>query len=236
MASPRYGKNCLNLAISALLLLILGPLLTRFDLLPFQFGLLAVALATLLALVTTLASLWALRYGSDKKLLLAIVLSAAPLALAISTMSSGFGAPRIHDISTDTEDPPQFTTAPTLPRAAQNSLTYDSKNAPLQMKAYPNLKTLVSDRPPAQAFVDALTVAQHLGWAIYAQDAEQGRIEAVDTTTLFGFKDDIVIRIRADERSGSVIDLRSVSRVGEGDLGANAKRIERFIKTFQASL
>jgi len=236
MASPRYAKNCLNLAIGSLLLLILGPLLTRSNLLLFQFGLLAVALATLLALIILLASLWALRGGSDKKLLLAIVLSAAPLALATLTISSGLGAPIIHDISTDTEDPPQFIAAPTLPRAAQNSLTYDSKNAPLQKKAYPNLHTLTSDRPPAQAFVDALTVAQQLSWDIYAQDAEQGRIEAVDTTALFGFKDDIVIRIRANEKGGSIIDLRSVSRVGDGDLGANAKRIERFTATFQASL
>ncbi len=234
MASLRYVKICLTLAIVALLLLILGPLLTRTELLPFQFGLLAVALAALLALITLFASLWALRHGYDKKLLLAIALTAAPLALATLTISSGSGAPRIHDISTDTHDPPQFITAPTLPRAAQNSLVYDTKNASLQQQAYPDLDTLISDRPPAQAFVDALTVARQLGWDVYAQDAEQGRIEAVETTALFRFKDDIVIRIRADEKSGSIIDLRSVSRVGDGDLGTNAKRIRHFTTAFQA--
>lgn len=234
MASLRYTRICLWLAITALTLLILGPLLTRTELLPFQYGLLAVASAVLLALIALLASLWALRHGSDKKLLLAIALTAAPLTFAAITINSGRGMPIIHDISTDSQDPPQFITAPTLPRAAQNSLTYDINNVPLQQQAYPDLHTLISDRSPARAYADALTVARQLGWDIYAQDAERGHIEAVETTALFRFKDDIVIRIRADKKTGSKIDLRSVSRVGSGDLGANAKRIRRFISAFQA--
>lgn len=233
MVSLRYMKICVWVAACALLLLVLGPLLTRSQLLPFQFGLLAVAVAAVLALGATLASLWGLRHGRAKQLLLALVLAAGPLVFAALTINSGRGAPVIHDITTDTVDPPQFVTALVLPRAALNSLTYDPTNAALQKPAYPDLQTLHSDKPPAQAFLDAVRVAQQLGWEIYAQDSTQGRIEAVETTALFRFKDDIVIRIRPREQ-GSAIDLRSVSRVGGGDLGTNAKRIRRFSAAFQA--
>jgi uncharacterized protein (DUF1499 family) len=233
MASLRYTKVCIRLASIAVLLLILGPLLTRTQLLPFQFGLLAVALAVVLALIAMLASLWALRRGSESKLLLAVALAAAPLVFAALAINIGRGAPIIHDISTDTQDPPQFVVAPSVRPDAQNSLTYEPANAALQKQAYPDLQTVMVERAPAQAFTDAVRVAQQLGWDIYAQDAAQGRIEAVETTALFRFKDDIVIRIRAHDQ-GSAVDLRSVSRVGGGDLGANAKRIRRFIAAFQA--
>ncbi len=69
-------------------------------------------------------------------------------------------------------------------------------------------------------------------WEIYAEVPTEGRIEAVDTTFWFGFKDDIVIRVQP-ENAGSRIDLRSVSRVGKGDLGANAKRISMFVEAFE---
>ena len=76
----------------------------------------------------------------------------------------------------------------------------------------------------------ALISAQAMGLRIVSSDAKQGRIEAVDTTFWFGFKDDVVIRCQ-DFR----VDLRSISRVGRSDLGANAKRIEQFIEIFQES-
>jgi uncharacterized protein (DUF1499 family) len=51
-------------------------------------------------------------------------------------------------------------------------------------------------------------------------------VEATDTTFWFGFKDDVVVRVRAAENGGgSIVDVRSVSRVGQSDLGLNAKRI-----------
>ena len=76
-----------------------------------------------------------------------------------------------------------------------------------------------------------MAAAEALGWEIIAQDEQAGTLEAVDTTTIMGFKDDIVIRI-SREGDSSIIDLRSVSRVGVSDLGANAKRIRAFKAQF----
>ena len=83
-----------------------------------------------------------------------------------------------------------------------------------------------------EAFNRALQTAADLGWEVYHQDREAGVIEAVATTRIMGFKDDVVIRVRGSH-DGAQVDLRSVSRVGEGDIGANAKRIRAFLEAFQ---
>ncbi|MGH8720432.1 MAG: DUF1499 domain-containing protein, partial [Burkholderiales bacterium] len=82
---------------------------------------------------------------------------------------------------------------------------------------------------PAEAFKRALQAARDLGWEIVAAEGVAGRIEATDSTFWFGFKDDVVIRVEADG-AGSRIDVRSVSRVGVGDVGANAKRIRAYLR------
>ena len=82
--------------------------------------------------------------------------------------------------------------------------------------------------PPPQAFDRALAQVRELGWEISGSAPAEGRIEAVDTTFFFGFKDDVVIRLRPAE-GGTRVDVRSKSRVGVGDLGANAARIRRLL-------
>jgi uncharacterized protein (DUF1499 family) len=81
--------------------------------------------------------------------------------------------------------------------------------------------------PPSFVFETALEVAEDMGWEIVASNANEGRIEATATTPWVGFKDDVVIRIRADGPETRV-DVRSKSRVGRGDMGVNAKRIRAF--------
>ena len=97
-----------------------------------------------------------------------------------------------------------------------------------QKKAYPDLKPAVLGVPPAQAFDRAVDAAKKQGWEIVAAVPAAGRIEATDTTRWFGFKDDVVIRVRP-EGAGSRVDVRSVSRVGRGDVGTNARRIRGFL-------
>jgi uncharacterized protein (DUF1499 family) len=111
-------------------------------------------------------------------------------------------------------------------------LTVKPESIAIQQEAFPDIKTLTSTQPFDQAFDRALEVATTLGWDIYHEDRNAGIIEAVDTTAIMAFKDDIVIRIGTNA-DGTLIDLRSVSRVGEGDLGANAQRIRAFVETFQ---
>lgn len=144
--------------------------------------------------------------------------------------------PPIHDITTDTQNPPPLVAALPLRAGAPNSPIYGGpKIAALQEKAYPDIRTLVLPVPPAQAFARALSVVKALGWRIDAQDGPAGRIEATDTTFWFGFKDDAVIRIAAGADGGSRVDIRSVSRIGRSDVGTNARRIRTFVAAMKRS-
>jgi hypothetical protein len=98
-----------------------------------------------------------------------------------------------------------------------------------QHAAYPDLSPALLPVPRPTAFALALQTAKEMGWDIVAADPEEGRIEASDTTFWFGFKDDVVVRIHANG-GGSLIDVRSVSRVGTSDVGTNARRIRAYLR------
>lgn len=136
--------------------------------------------------------------------------------------------PRIHDISTDTDDPPDFVAIAPRRKDARNPLDYKPETAAQQKRGYPDIGPLRLDAAPPQSFARAERAARAMGWEIVAVAPNDLRIEATDTTLLFGFKDDIVIRIRP-QAQGSVIDVRSLSRVGGSDFGANAKRVRAFL-------
>ncbi len=138
--------------------------------------------------------------------------------------------PPIHDITTDMVDPPQFVAVIPLRAGSPNSVTYGGlETARQQRQAYPDIGPARLGLPPAAAFEQGLEVARDLGWHIVFADAAEGRIEATDRTFWFGFTDDVVIRVQADP-DGSRVDVRSVSRVGRSDVGANARRIRRYLK------
>jgi uncharacterized protein (DUF1499 family) len=138
--------------------------------------------------------------------------------------------PRIHDITTDTEDVPQFdkVTAVRTAAGAANGLDYTPEIAAQQKQGYPDLAPLRLPVPPARAFDMARALVAARGWEVVSIDSASGQIEATDQTLWFGFKDDIVIRIRPDG-DGSRVDVRSVSRVGRSDVGTNARRIREFL-------
>jgi len=87
--------------------------------------------------------------------------------------------------------------------------------------------------PPKQAFARASEIAKDHGWEITALDESAGGIEATVTTRWFGFKDDVAIRI-TPAGAGSRVDMRSKSRTGRSDAGANAHRIEEFLSRMNA--
>ena len=142
--------------------------------------------------------------------------------------------PRIHDISTDTQDPPAFVALLEQRKNAPNGVAYTPEVAALQQQGYPDIAPLLLPVPAPQAFARAEGVARAMGWTGIAADAAALRIEATAHTPLFGFKDDVVIRIRP-QGQGSRVDVRSVSRVGSSDLGANAARIRAFLLALQAA-
>jgi uncharacterized protein (DUF1499 family) len=137
--------------------------------------------------------------------------------------------PRIHDISTDTDNAPRYVAVLPLRKDAENPPDYSAEVAAQQKKGYPDIAPAMLDAPPAQAFARAEHAARAMGWEIVAVAPADLRIEATDTTLLFGFKDDIVIRIAA-AGSGSRVDVRSLSRVGKSDFGVNADRIRKFLR------
>lgn len=138
--------------------------------------------------------------------------------------------PPIHDITTDTENPPRFVGVLPLRKNAGNPAEYGGLEIAAQQRAgYPNLGPATLNVPPDQAFERALVAARDMCWGIVEANAAEGRIEATDTTFWFGFKDDIVVRV-APVDAGSRIDVRSVSRVGRSDAGTNARRIQKYLE------
>jgi len=143
--------------------------------------------------------------------------------LAALTMLSGFRAPLINDVATDLADPPAF-----LPSAGIGPVP--KAFIPQIRAGYPSLTTLPlpSTPLPAAAAAAARAAARMPRWSVTVADAE--RVEGVATTLLLRFKDDFTFRLRPRPGSGALIDGRSRSRVGKGDFGANAARIEAFFK------
>jgi len=202
-----------------------------------QQGLLIYALSGLLSLIVLawFAVQFLLpRFGNDRGSIFKHALPALPGAVLLVVALQGREVPAIHDITTDTQDPPRFETVPTLRDEASNPLELSEEVIEQQLAAYPDLRTLQSQRSYASSYNLALETARKMGWKIVREDPNAGFIEAVATTPIMQFKDDVVIRVRTNA-DGSLIDVRSASRVGVSDLGANAERIRRFLDAFKAA-
>ncbi len=149
--------------------------------------------------------------------------------------------PLLNDITTDLDDPPEFSRS-SAAMAARNGHVppvRDRRERERQRVAYADLRPLVLEMEADQAFRLVLEAAQKLRWRIVEQSAPggrsgQGRIEAIAETTLLRFQDDITIRFRPTP-AGTRVDIRSASRIGRHDFGANAKRIRRLIEEILAA-
>lgn len=204
---------------------------TGFDLL--KYGAWCGLLASLAALAGMATSIRGRRLRGVFLALVALAGGVTAFAVPYSWKLSAGRLPRIHDISTDVNNPPRFVAVIPLRRGAPNPVEYGGAEvAAKQLQAYPDLKTLVLGRPPEQAFTLALETARGMEWEIVATVPAEGRIEATDTTRWFGFKDDIVVRVTpAGERS--LVDVRSLSRVGVSDVGTNARRIRAYLRRLE---
>ncbi|HSR79244.1 MAG TPA: DUF1499 domain-containing protein [Hyphomicrobiaceae bacterium] len=236
----------LMLALLALLLLALAPLGWRAGWWHFRFAfawlMTASGVAALAAVIVALAVLllsWS-QLGAGRLTMAAIglVLGAVLVYVPWHYDRARKTVPRIHDITTDVENPPQFLAV--LPaRSAEDAATAvyaGPELARLQRAAYPDVVALELALPAAKAFDLALSVARSLsGWNIIASDPASGRIEASQTSRWFGFTDDIVIRVMG-HGSGSQVDMRSLSRQGRSDFGVNAARIRLFMAALRKRL
>jgi uncharacterized protein (DUF1499 family) len=149
------------------------------------------------------------------------------LVLPVQMMQRAESVPKIHDISTDLVNPPAFVALAAAREAAPNAVDYPGEDTARQQRlAYPEIKPITLDMTLTGALTRVRGKVQELGWEIAA--VTENSIEATATTRWFGFKDDVVIRLREVDQ-GVQIDMRSASRVGKSDVGTNAARIEAFL-------
>jgi len=158
------------------------------------------------------------------------VVLAGSLLLTVSQVQR---AP-IHDISTDLDDPPSFTVAIDHPANSGRDLTYPHGNpdsAVLQRQYYPELRSPVwCDVEHGEVWQRVLAAAEAMDWNITWVNTADMVIEAEATSRIFRFVDDVVIRLHTPNGGCIHVDVRSTSRVGQSDLGANAARIAEFLE------
>ena len=182
----------------------------------------AAALGLVLSVIGALRSRPGARRRGFLSSLLGIAVSLPVVAMALQWEYATRTYPPINDISTDIEDPPVFWDMP-------NPTDYPGgETATRQRAGYPDLAPLELSVAPDEAYALALALANDKGWEIVASDPDDGRIEAVETSFLYGFKDEVIIRISPSD-DGAMVDVRSRSRIGRIDRGANAKRIRAFL-------
>lgn len=208
-----------------------APLGYRIGAVPLGLAFLLLAGGFLAAAVCGLVLVFRLMRASGRRdraawaiLAAAVVVSLFPLA----TLVSGRGAPPIHDVTTDTDDPPAFVAAVALNAPGRTDYGGPAV-AEQQRAAWPDLGPARLPVAPAEAFDRALAVVRGMGWELLAADADALRIEATDRSFWFGFEDDVVVRVTPAGETGSRVDVRSLSRVGVGDLGVNARRVRAFV-------
>ena len=236
-ALPRAGAYRLALlalaigVLAALALFLTGPG-TRFGWWHFRTSFQMWRYGAYAGIAAMVLAVLAMAWGRTRVLLVAVpALLLGALAFGVPWMwrRSAQGYPPIHDITTDTSNPPAFVAIAPLRADAPNPVEYQGDSiARIQAEHYPDIQPLMMAMPTDSAFTLALLAAREMGWEIVDQDRASGRIEATTTTSWFAFRDDVVIRVSSASGIARV-DVRSKSRVGRGDVGMNAKRIRAYV-------
>ncbi|MCX7864432.1 MAG: DUF1499 domain-containing protein [Novosphingobium sp.] len=237
--SERLGGLAKWLGVGAVAIAFAGSTLARYDLIGKLQGFAGVAIAVPLALLGLLAAALSLLLGIGRSgglprpAAVGLVLSGAYLALIASYVIPARNAPLIHDVTTNLDDPPDFIVLPLRKDNLVGVGTVENWRR-IHARAYPDLKTIIIPRPVAQVIADANRIARRRGWNVALADPERGRFEATAYVAWIRFKDDVVLRVKPTaDGKGSVVDMRSVSQVGGGDLGYNARRIRSFLRELQ---
>ena len=222
-----------RLAVFALILFAVGVLLIRNG--SYRLGFAGYGVATLLAIVCfAFLVLILIMHKNNASSWILLLLCAVPSALAANLIINRGDFPQIHDITTNTLEPPVFEKAPELRSPGANALDIDPATIELQTRHYPDIASLALEAVPPEIYANAIEYASQQGWQVYHENPDNLSFEAVASTMLLNYKDDIVIRIRT-ENGKSVVDARSASRIGRGDLGANAKRIREFLNAMKTT-
>jgi uncharacterized protein (DUF1499 family) len=225
----------LGLALAAALLAVFGGFGSRWEWWSFRTGFRMLEWAARFALLAALLCLVGAVHGRGRRRGASLALLGLAIALVVvgvpwNWRQTARSVPPIHDISTDTRNPPQFVAILPLRADAPNPPEYGGDSIAVQQRAaYPELGPVAFAAPADTAFRVALDAARKMGWEIVDADRAGGRIEATDRTFWFGFRDDVVIRV-AGVGGGSYVDVRSKSRVGGSDVGTNARRVRAYLQ------
>ena len=231
MQTSRVARLAGNLGVAALVLFLLGPAGIQLGILePFTgfrmflmgalMGLASLGLGLLGLFFTRPA---AYRAGRGRAAVGAVC-GALITAVTMAGARGGAGVPAINDITTNPDDPPVFAADPS---GEGRDMAYPGDSFAAQQRAgYPDLATIAVPTPPAETLARIARLFESFGWKVTQTDPVSNTLVGTDTSRLFHFVDDIVVRVRP-EGSGSVVDVRSKSRVGRGDMGANAARIRK---------
>lgn len=198
-----------------------------------------VALSLLAALVAAI-NIWRQGTGGTARIVFAVFLDILLLTIPLMVMAVAKDTPQINDVSTDTTTPPQFETVATMRPLGSNPAAYPGAQfAAEQIRSYPDLKPMFVDRSADEAYELAVEAVKRLKMSIVREQApelergEAGMIEAVDRTLFMGFYDDVAVRVGGDDERAR-IDIRSASRFGRSDLGANAERVRALMREISA--
>ncbi|MGZ8410682.1 MAG: DUF1499 domain-containing protein [Hyphomicrobium sp.] len=242
---------CSRLAVFALVLIAATLLLHRFFGLPTAValnlvgaGILLAAIAVLLGVIAGIG-VWRTGRSGAARIILGMSLGLAVLALPVTIVLAARSYPTINDLTTDVRDPPAFQALAPLRSGMANPAAYPGEGfAARQAAAYPDLVPLDVNRPAPEVFDLVIDALKRLQMTIVAEQEPTdenpvGRAEAVDRTLILGFYDDIAVRVTpvgdlSDPRAR--IDLRSSSRYGRSDFGANAQRLRSIMREIVARL
>jgi uncharacterized protein (DUF1499 family) len=238
METSRVARTARFLGFAALTLFVLGP--ASIQLLGvdgfvgfriFGLGVLLGLLAFLLGVLGLFLTRSAAYRAGRRQAWIGAGIGALILGVTLAAAGKGGGGPAINDITTNLDDPPAFRHDPS---GEKRDMGYPADFVALQRAGYPDLAPIELAMSPGAAHEKVIELFERNGWQITHNDPVSLTLEATDTTKLFHFVDDITVRVRP-QGAGAVVDMRSKSRVGKGDLGANAKRIRQLRDQLKSS-
>lgn len=226
-------SNANVLAILTAALFILGPLLAHFHILPAIAGFGLFALSILLGVVCLIGSVSAVKSKKIQTGVMLLSVGLLPVILVSYSMATGGSHPPINDVTTDITNPPILFDQrnPTVP------VELSAETAAVIKEQYSDVVSLRSTRAPELVFaIISDEVKKNKEWTIVKFDEEALAVHGYEQFGIFQFTDDFTIRVTPDDAGGSVIDMRSKSRNGKSDLGANARRIRAFMTGLSTKL
>ncbi len=198
-----------------------------------RFGVYVGGAALILIILQVLINRKSVSWGST---FIYAAMALVAVGMPVSMMSKASAVPPIHDITTDVTNPPEFVAIAPLREGAPNPVSYEGGEVTKQqLEAYPEIKTQLLPQSINEVYMAAERAIDALGWERATEGALPNTLEATDTTTWFGFKDDVVVRLTV-QNDDTLVDVRSKSRVGKSDLGKNAQRIDAFLFELRSQL